>query len=166
MRSWNIPLYRQGSSLWNVRILISAQQPDTCLLYTSHTYSGNPLGCAAALAVLKILREEQILAQAKKRAFYLHQCLKEALGDHPHVGEIRHIGLINALELVKDKGTKRGFPAELRLGYEIYKKALGLGLLLRPLGNVLYFNPPLIINEREIDLAVKRCAQALKSVLS
>lgn len=132
----------------------------------SHTYSGNPLGCAAALAVLKILREEQILAQAKKRAFYLHQCLKEALGDHPHVGEIRHIGLINALELVKDKGTKRGFPAELRLGYEIYKKALGLGLLLRPLGNVLYFNPPLIINEREIDLAVKRCAQALKSVLS
>lgn len=131
----------------------------------SHTYSGNPLGCRAALAVQKILREEQILEKAAVQAEYLHEQLCNALLDHPNVGEIRHIGLINAIELVSDKKTKTGFDSSLRMGYQIYKKALANGLILRPLGNVLYFNPPLVISKEEIDEAVRRCVASINEVL-
>lgn len=131
----------------------------------SHTYSGNPLGCSAALAVQRILRQDHILEMAATRAEYLNDRLSNALSDHPNVGEIRHIGLINAIELVTDKRSKTGFDSKLRIGYQIYKQALNLGLLLRPLGNVLYFNPPLVINEQEIDQAITRCVQAMDRVL-
>lgn len=131
----------------------------------SHTYSGNPLGCSAALAVQKIFREEPILENAAKRAIYLNQKLQEALIEHKNVGEIRHIGLINAIELTPDRRAKSEYPSELRIGYQIYKKALARGLLLRPLGNVLYFNPPLIINELEIDKAIRICKESILEVL-
>lgn len=131
----------------------------------SHTYSGNPLGCRAALAVQKILREEQILEKAAVQAEYLHEQLCNALLEHPNVGEIRHIGLINAIELVSDKKTKTGFDSSLRMGYQIYKKALANGLILRSLGNVLYFNPPLVISKEEIDEAVRRCVASINEVL-
>lgn len=131
----------------------------------SHTYSGNPLGCACALAVQKIFCEENILENAQKRAVYLNKRLNERLGGYKHTGEIRHIGLINAIELVKDPRTKENFPSTERTGYQIYKKALEHGLLLRPLGDVLYFNPPLVIAESEIDEAVNRCERAILDVL-
>lgn len=131
----------------------------------SHTYSGNPLGCACALTVLDILKRDRILENAAVRAGYLNRKLNERLGSYKHMGEIRHIGLINAMELVKNPETKEGFDSSARTGYQIYKNALTKGLLLRPLGDVLYFNPPLIINETEIDLAVERCAAAIEDVL-
>ncbi len=131
----------------------------------SHTYSGNPLGCACALAVQKIFREENILENAQKRAVYLNKRLNERLGGYKHIGEIRHIGLINAIELVKNPRTKESFDSKLRTGYQIYKKALERGLLLRPLGDVLYFNPPLTIIEGELDEAIDRCAGAILDVL-
>lgn len=131
----------------------------------SHTYSGNPLGCAAALAVQSIFREQPVLESAAVRAAYLNRRLNEALADHPNVGEIRHIGLIHAMELVQDKQQKKDFDPRLRLGYQIYQEALRRGLLLRPLGNVLYFNPPLIINEEQIDSAVQICTESMHKVL-
>jgi adenosylmethionine-8-amino-7-oxononanoate aminotransferase len=131
----------------------------------SHTYSGNPIGCSAALAVQKILREEAILENAKLRANYLNKKLNDALMELPHIGEIRSIGLINAMELVKNKKTKEAYNPKLRIGYEIYKKALNKGLILRPLGNVLYFNPPLIINEEEIDKAVSICKESIEEII-
>lgn len=131
----------------------------------SHTYSGNPLACSAALAVQKILKQENILAKAAERSLYLKNKLQQALCAHPHVGEIRSIGLINAIELVQDKSSKQPFPAAQRLGYQIFKHALHSGLVLRPLGDVLYFNPPLTINEQEIDQAVKLCVQSIFAVL-
>lgn len=131
----------------------------------SHTYSGNPLGCAAALAVQNIFRQQPILKNAEQRARYLNRRLSEALEGHPNVGEIRHIGLIHAMELVQNKQTKQPFDSKARMGYQIYQKALDEGLLLRPLGNVLYFNPPLVITEEEIDKAVERCVTAINQVL-
>lgn len=131
----------------------------------SHTYSGNPLGCACALAVQQIFREDKILENAQKRAVYLNKRLNERLGGYKHTGEIRHIGLINAIELVKNPSTKESFPSGLRTGYQIYKKALERGLLLRPLGDVLYFNPPLTITEGELDEAIDRCEHAIYDVL-
>ena len=127
----------------------------------SHTYSGNPLGCRAALAVQDILRGDKILEQAAETAPRLTALLNEALGTHPNVGEIRHIGLIHAIELTADKRTKAPFPSEKRIGYRIYRRAVEKGLLLRPLGNVLYFNPPLVINESQCREAVELARQAL-----
>ena len=131
----------------------------------SHTYSGNPIGCAAALAVLQIMREEDILAKAAEKAKYFNAALNDAFGSHKNIGEIRHIGLINAMELVTDKEKKTGFDGKLRIGYEIYKKALQRGLLLRPLGNVLYFNPPLNIETKDLDKAITLAKQSMDDIL-
>ena len=131
----------------------------------SHTYAGNPLGCSTALAVLKILEEDKILEKCQPKAEYFNNLLNEAFGNHKNIGEIRHINLINALELVTDKQTKTGFDGKLRIGYEIYKKALPHGLLLRPLGNVIYFNPPLNIEEKDLEKAVRLAKIAMDEVL-
>ena len=132
----------------------------------SHTYSGNPLGCSAALAVQHILRNGKILEKAQITAEYLTNKLFEKLGSHKNVGEIRHIGLINAIELVKNKNSKESFDPKLRIGYQIYKKALKKGLLLRPLGDVLYFNPPLNINKDTLDKAIDRCISSMNEILN
>ena len=131
----------------------------------SHTYAGNPLGCAAALAVQKVLREQHVLETAADNAAWLTDEMQKAFGHHPNVGEIRHIGLIHAIELVRDPATKEPLDPARRNGYQIYKKALELGLVLRPLGDVLYFNPPLNITREELTWAIERAHQALTAVL-
>jgi adenosylmethionine-8-amino-7-oxononanoate aminotransferase len=132
----------------------------------SHTYSGNPLGCSAALAVLQIFKDENILEKAQETEKYLTDKLTEAFKDHKNIGEIRHIGLIHAIELVKNPETKEPFEPKLRVGYRIYKEALNLGLILRPIGNVIYFNPPLNITKEEIDIAIDICQKAVQAVLT
>ncbi len=131
----------------------------------SHTYSGNPLGCSAALAVQKILREDKIIEQSTETAKYLNDELKNAFISNKNVGEIRHLNLINAIELVKDWKTKEPFDSKLRTGYQIYKKALKKGLLLRPLGDVIYFNPPLIIDKNTVDKAINITKECVDDVL-
>lgn len=131
----------------------------------SHTYAGNPLGCAAALAVQKILSDGTVLETARANARWLTEALTENLATHPNVGEIRHIGLIHAVELVEDKRDKRAFDATKRTGYAIYKQALKRGLLLRPLGDVLYFNPPLNITRDELTIAITKMREAMDEVL-
>ena len=130
-----------------------------------HTYAGNPLGCSAALAVLDILDEENILERAEETASWLSARMAETFGAHPNVGEIRHIGLIHAVELVEDRAAKRPFDGGRRLGYAIYRRALRHGLLLRPLGDVLYFNPPLNIGRDDLDTAIARMKQSMDEVL-
>lgn len=132
----------------------------------SHTYAGNPLACSAACAVLDILEEEKIIEKAREKAEYFTQRIKEKFSEHPNVGDIRHIGLINAIELVEDKETKNGFDSSLRVGYQIYKKALKKGVILRPLGNVIYFNPPLIIEKSEMDYVIDVAYECMCEVLS
>ena len=129
----------------------------------STTYSGNPLACAAAVEVLNLLEEEDTLANTE--AGYLKQQLAGALAGHPHVGEIRTIGLINAIELVENRETKKAFDPDLRIGYQVYKEAMKRGLLLRPMGDVPYFNPPLNIRRAEIDRAVSICRESIEAVL-
>lgn len=131
----------------------------------SHTYCGNPLACSAANAVLNVLDSEQILEKAAIRAKYFHQKVYETFQAHPHIGDLRHIGLIHALELVEDCESKRTFDGRERTGYQIYREALKRGVLLRPLGDVLYFNPPLTIKEQEIDFVVQICKEAIDTVL-
>ncbi|MBR1397638.1 MAG: adenosylmethionine--8-amino-7-oxononanoate transaminase [Selenomonadaceae bacterium] len=132
----------------------------------SHTYAGNPMACAASLAVQKILREQNILQTANDNAKWLTNALNEALGDNPNVGEIRHIGLIHAIELVKDKNNKTPFDSKRRLGYSVYKRALKYGLLLRPLGDVLYFNPPLIISREDLTFAIDVTKRSINEMIN
>lgn len=131
----------------------------------SHTYAGNPMGCVIALKVLEIMKRDHILEKVNENGKYLHEKLMEALGDHPNVGEIRHIGLINAIELVADKKTKERLPSKNRTGWHIFRKAMGLGLVLRPMGDILYFNPPLNIERRDLDKGIQMCKEAIESVL-
>ncbi len=132
----------------------------------SHTYAGNPLGCSAAIEVLNILDDEKIIENANKKAPIFNNMIKEKFSKLPHVGDIRDLGLINAIELVKDTKTKEPFDNKLRLGYKIYKKALDKGVLLRPLGDVIYFNPPLIINEEDMDFVTTIAVDCAKEVLN
>ncbi|DAA96874.1 TPA: adenosylmethionine--8-amino-7-oxononanoate transaminase [Candidatus Gastranaerophilales bacterium HUM_9] len=131
----------------------------------SHTYAGNPLGCSAGIEVLNILKDEKIIEKANKRAVYFNNIINEKFADYKNVGEVRHIGLVNAIELVKDKKTKEPFDSKLRLGYQIYKKALKKGVLLRPLGDIIYFNPPLIIEEPDMDFVTDVALECMKEVM-
>jgi len=117
----------------------------------SHTYAGNPLACSAAVEVLRILAEEKIIENANQKSEYFNRIIREKFLPLKNVGEVRSIGLINAIELVKDKKTKEPLDYKKRTGYQIYKKALEKGVILRPLGDVIYFNPPLIIEKSDMD---------------
>ena len=132
----------------------------------SHTYSGNPLACSAAIEVLNILKDEKIIEKANDKAKYFNKIIGEKFLPLKNVGEVRSIGLINAIELVKNKESKEPFDSKLRVGYQIYKKALERGVLLRPLGNVIYFNPPLIIEKEEMDFVTDVALQCTCAVLN
>lgn len=115
----------------------------------SHSYTGNPLGCAAALATLEIFEREPVLTNNR----HLAQIMADAtahLTEHPHVAEVRQSGMILAIELAQDKATREAYPWQERRGLRAYQYALEQGALLRPLGNVLYFMPPYVINEEQI----------------
>ena len=131
----------------------------------SHTYSGNPLACSAAVEVLKILREEIIIEKANQKSIYFNNIIKEKFLNHKNVGEVRSIGLINAIELVKNKNTKEPLDYKNRTGYQIYKKALEKGVILRPLGDVIYFNPPLIIEQNDMDFVTDIAYDCLTEIL-
>ena len=119
----------------------------------SHSFTGNPLACSAALACLDIFRTDDVLARNRDLAAHLGSRARE-LADHPHVAEVRQHGMIVAVELVRDKATREPYAWQERRGLKIYRHALSRGVLLRPIGTVLYFMPPYVITPDEIDLAV------------
>lgn len=116
----------------------------------SHSYSGNPLGCAVAVETLNIFKDDNIIESNIIKSAQIRSAVNERLLSIPQVGEFRQIGMIGAVELVADRNTKEPFDWTQRVGYQIYRNALKKGVLLRPLGNVLYFMPPYVINEKEI----------------
>ena len=119
----------------------------------SHSYTGNPLACRVALETLKIFRDEPVLERNRQLAVHLATRL-EPLRAHPHVADVRQTGMIAAIELVADKATQRPFPAAERRGLRVYQHGLQHGVLLRPLGNVVYFMPPYVVTEQELDQLV------------
>jgi adenosylmethionine-8-amino-7-oxononanoate aminotransferase len=117
----------------------------------SHSYTGNPLACAAALETLAIFRDEPVIERNRVIARHFARRLAEFM-DHPHVADVRQTGMIAAIELVKDKARRQPFAASDRRGLRVYRHALQRGVLLRPLGDVIYFMPPYVLNHEEIDL--------------
>lgn len=132
----------------------------------SHTYSGNPLACSAAIEVLNILKEEHILEIAKENAVYFKELIHRYFSDNSYVGDIRSIGLINAIELVRDKKSKACFDPACRYGHKIYREALKSGVILRPINDILYFNPPLNISREDMQYAVQVCADSVDNIMN
>lgn len=126
----------------------------------SHSYTGNPLGCRAALATLDIFAADDVIATNRARAAGL-AAAAAPLADHPHVAEVRQHGMIVAIEMVRDRRTREAYPWQERRGMRAYRYALDHGVLLRPLGNVIYFMPPYVISDDEIALLGEVAAGAL-----
>ncbi len=127
----------------------------------SHSYTGNPLGCTAALATLDIFAAEDVIGSNRERA-RLMAAAAAPLADHPHVAEIRQHGMILAIEMVRDKAARTPYAWQERRGLAIYRHALEHGVLLRPLGNVVYFMPPYVIEPQEIDLMARVAAEGIE----
>jgi len=120
-------------------------------LMHGHTYGGNPLAAAAALATLDLLEDQQQSDSLKPKIDQLTSIL-ERIRQHPHVSETRQLGLIAAVELTPQEGSKEAYPAELKVGARVYQELLGRGVWLRPLRDVQLIIPPLSISAEELEL--------------
>ncbi|MDA8079397.1 MAG: adenosylmethionine--8-amino-7-oxononanoate transaminase [Nitrospiraceae bacterium] len=117
--------------------------------FHGHSYTGNPLGCAAAVACLGIFEQEDTTGRLPPKIKLLRERL-EGMSSHPHVGDVRNKGLMAGIELVRDKKTKEPYPWERKMGWEVSRYAREKGVLIRPLGNVVVVMPPLSIAEDDL----------------
>ena len=127
----------------------------------SHSYTGNALGCRAALATIGLFQQQDVLGNNRRLAAVMAKAV-ERFQDHPNVAEVRQTGMIVAIELVKNKHTREAYPWQQRRGLRVYEYALRFGVLLRPLGNVIYFMPPYVITEQEIALMIEVAWQGIQ----
>jgi adenosylmethionine---8-amino-7-oxononanoate aminotransferase len=136
---------------------------DARTLYHGHSYGGNPLAAAAALATLDIFDQEQTLARLPPKIARLGEHLCQ-LARHPHVVSTRQRGLIGALELTPDESTQVRYPAHERKAWQVCREALARGVWLRPLVDVLYVMPPLAISLEELDFMMETLGAAIDVV--
>ena len=125
-----------------------------------YTYTGHPVCTAVALEALKIYEERDIVGHVRRVGPHLQEGLRH-FGDHPLVGEARGVGLMGAVELVRDKDTKTPFDPVHGVGAYLGKRALEYGLIVRTIGETIAFSPPLIVTDEEIDLILERFGRAL-----
>jgi adenosylmethionine-8-amino-7-oxononanoate aminotransferase len=131
--------------------------------YHGHTYGGNPLGAAVALASLQVFDDEATLEALAPKVALLERRLAE-LTALPHVGDVRQCGLIAGIELVADKATKAPFPWTDQVGARVCRRARDLGLLIRPLGDVLVVMPPLSIRVDQLDEMLDVMSRSIRFV--
>jgi len=126
----------------------------------SHSYTGNALACSAALATLDLFERDNVI-EANHRLSRIMRDAVADLEDHTHVAEIRQTGMILAIEMIKNKQTYEPYPWQERRGLKVYQHGLEQGVLLRPLGNVIYFMPPYVINGEEVALMAKTAIEGI-----
>ncbi|MEO3471786.1 aspartate aminotransferase family protein [Roseomonas sp. CAU 1739] len=161
-----------GALLAGQRV-VDAIRAGSGLLAHGHTYMSHAVACAASLAVLDVIEEEQLLGRVQRQGALLECGLREAFGDHPHVGDIRGRGLFWSLELVRDRGSRDPFPQELRLAPRIKVAAQARGLICYPssgtadgvAGDHVLLAPPFIVTDAEIAEIVTRLSATLAAVL-
>jgi adenosylmethionine-8-amino-7-oxononanoate aminotransferase len=135
----------------------------------SHTYMGHPLACAAALAVQRVIRRDNLLANVHAQGEYLLRRLKERFGNHPFVGDVRGRGLLQALELVTDRSSKDTFDPKLKLHARVRHEAMARGLIVYPMGGTadgergdhVLLAPPFITDGAVVDTIVERLGEAI-----
>jgi adenosylmethionine-8-amino-7-oxononanoate aminotransferase len=133
--------------------------------FHGHTYTGNPLACAAALASLQVFEEEKTLEESvfgPKAEKYSKRMEKLARLDH--VGSVRYKGLMGGVEVVANKSTGESYPFEERIGQRIILAAREQGVMLRPLGDVIVLMPPLAVSLEELGLLFEATEEAIRSV--
>lgn len=126
----------------------------------SHSYTGNALAVRAALASLDIFASDNVIENNKLLAKTMADALLP-FNDHPHVLEVRQTGMIAAIELVQDKNSRQPFDWRERRGLKVFEEALANGVLLRPIGNVVYFLPPYVITPEQIQFMVTTATRAI-----
>lgn len=138
-----------------------------------HTYMGHPTACAAALAVMIKLQDQELVQRSAQMGSVLHSALQTSFGQHPNVGDIRGRGLFQALELVEDRETKRPFQSQLSINKKIKQAAFDAGLICYPMGGTIdgingdhvLLAPPFIVEDEHIDEIVAKLSIALAKVL-
>jgi adenosylmethionine-8-amino-7-oxononanoate aminotransferase len=128
--------------------------------FHGHTFTGNPLACAVALANLEVFAEERTMDNLQKKIIQLRKRLKPFI-ELAHVGEVRQCGFMVGIELVADRKTKELFPVEKRTGHRVIMEARKRGVIIRPLGDVIVLMPPLSISTGEID---RLCGAVYESI--
>ena len=128
----------------------------------SHSYTGNALACAVARETLRIFAEEPVIERNRGLAAHMARAAAP-LADHRHVAEVRQTGMILAIEMAKDRKTREPYDFRERRGLRVYRHALSKGMLIRPIGNVVYFMPPYVITPEEIDRLVGVAAEAIEA---
>jgi adenosylmethionine-8-amino-7-oxononanoate aminotransferase len=156
-----IPFGGIGVSDAIARVLDDAPSP----WMHAYTYSAHPVGCAVALRTLKIIEDENLVAEAARKGTYLLDALRARLGAHPHVGDVRGKGLMCAVEFVKDRATKTPFAPEEQVGARIHADAIARGLFSRVRGDVFVLSPPFVIPDDLLDQIAEILAAAAKAVL-
>lgn len=131
--------------------------------FHGHSYTGNPLGCAVALANLKLFETTNLIEAVSHKSEYIAKRL-EVLYGFKHVGDIRQRGFMIGIELVQNKETKEAYSWQERVGVKVCKRARDLGMILRPLGNVVVFMPPLASTIEELDDMIVILQQAIQEV--
>ena len=131
--------------------------------YHGHTYTANPISCAAALESLKIFEKEGVLKKVREIIPLFRSRLEEFKRLNV-VGDVRQIGLIAGMELVRNKSTKEAFDSKERIGLRVYKAGLKKNIILRPLGNVIYFFLPLCVKKNELNDILDRAYSIIKSL--
>jgi adenosylmethionine-8-amino-7-oxononanoate aminotransferase len=131
--------------------------------FHGHTYTGNPLACAAALASLDLFERNDLLAAVRRKAAELSDLMKP-LGNLPHVGNIRQKGLMVGIELVEDKATRRPFDPRRRLGAQVCARLRRRGVILRPLGDVIVMMPPLAMELPDLARTVEAVAAEVRAL--
>jgi adenosylmethionine-8-amino-7-oxononanoate aminotransferase len=131
----------------------------------AYTYSAHPVGCAVALRMLRLIKEESFPEQAATKGRRLLQQLRSALSDHPHVGDIRGKGLMCAVELVENKETKEAFSAEQQIGMRVNQEAIEKGLFSRVKGDSYLLAPPVVTTDSQLDQIVEILTKAIRAIL-
>jgi adenosylmethionine-8-amino-7-oxononanoate aminotransferase len=139
----------------------------------SHTYTGHPLACAAALAVQQVIRRDNLLANVRKQGEHLARRLQERFGNHPFVGDVRGRGLFRGIEIVADRGSKKPFDPSDKLHAQIKLEAMARGLMVYPMGGTVdgtqgdhvLLAPPFIVDSTAIDTIVERLGEAIDAAV-
>jgi len=128
--------------------------------FHGHSYTGNPLGCAVALANLEIFRNERTLAKLQPKIGLLSRLLKPLL-QFPHVGDVRQQGFMVGIELVRDRTAREAYPLEARIGLRVAQEARKRGLLIRPLGHIIVLIPPLSVSRDTLGRMVRILSRSI-----
>jgi len=131
-----------------------APYEDFKAFFHGHTYTGNALACAVALANLRVFEEERTLERLGPKIARLEARLSAEIAPLDHVGDVRQRGVMVGIELVADRAKRRPYAPDRRVGHRVILAARRRGVVLRPLGNVLVLMPPLAIADDELDLLI------------